>query len=177
MRSFVVKLPFPWSRGWTEEDLAGRAKTDPLKLEISRQIRKESTMTIPWRAHRLQMGNANTLRNRLQLMRGMVCPLVWSDHIPPFSRASRRNAATLSVFATVFLVAKSRLPNGMGQAGKRNGAGRQKVIKNLRFLVPFRGQSSLGCDSAVPRSSLLVSVRNRNSSGLLFWPKSAVWFT
>jgi hypothetical protein len=55
------------SRGWTEEDLAGRPKTDPVKLEIARQLRKESTMTIPWTAQRLQMGSANTLRNRLHL--------------------------------------------------------------------------------------------------------------
>ena len=60
------------SRGWTEEDLAGRPKTDPLKLEIARQLRKESTMTIPWTAQRLQMGSTNTLRNRLHLTRGMV---------------------------------------------------------------------------------------------------------
>ncbi len=59
-------------RGWTEEDWAGRPKTDPVKLEIARQLRKESTMTIPWTAQRLQMGSANTLRNRLHLIRGMV---------------------------------------------------------------------------------------------------------
>lgn len=60
------------SMGWTEEDLAGRLKTDPLKLAIAIQLRKESTMTIPWIAQRLTMGSANTLRNRLHISRGMV---------------------------------------------------------------------------------------------------------
>ena len=57
------------SRGWTEDDLARGPKTDPVKMEIAMQLRKESTMTIPWIAQRLQMGSANTLRNKLH---GMV---------------------------------------------------------------------------------------------------------
>jgi hypothetical protein len=69
------------SRGWTEEDLGGGPKTDPVKLEIALQLRKESTMTIPWIAQRLQMGSANTLRDRLHGMgdlfgRKPVYPLI-----------------------------------------------------------------------------------------------------
>ena len=55
-------------RGWIEGDLAGEPKTDAVKLEIAMQLRKESTMTIPWIAQRLQMGSPNNLRNRLYSM-------------------------------------------------------------------------------------------------------------
>ncbi len=60
------------SRAWTEEDLVQRPKTDPMKVEIARRLRKESTMTIKWIAGRLQMGSLYTLRNQLQIHGGMV---------------------------------------------------------------------------------------------------------
>lgn len=53
------------SLGWSDSELAARAKTDPEKLWIARQLRKETTMTITWIASRLQMGSRHTLRNAL----------------------------------------------------------------------------------------------------------------
>ena len=41
--------------GWTEVELNCRRKGDPGKVEIARQLRRETTMTLAWIARRLQM--------------------------------------------------------------------------------------------------------------------------
>lgn len=51
--------------GWQETELTQRAKTDPEKVFIAREIRKETTLPLTWIAERLQMGSRNTLRNAL----------------------------------------------------------------------------------------------------------------
>lgn len=53
------------ARGWSEAELATMLKTDPGKLAIARQIRKETTLPLTWIAARLHMGSRNTLRNAL----------------------------------------------------------------------------------------------------------------
>lgn len=53
------------SMGWSENELGRRLKTDPDKVFIARQLRKETTMPLIWIAERLQMGSRNTLRNAL----------------------------------------------------------------------------------------------------------------
>ena len=56
------------SRSVTEGDLIRESKTDLVMLEIAKQLRKDSTMMIPWIVQRLQMGSATTLRNQLHGM-------------------------------------------------------------------------------------------------------------
>jgi REP element-mobilizing transposase RayT len=51
-------------RGWIEATLAERAKGDPDKVEIALRLRRETVVTVPWIAARLQMGsvaNVHTL--------------------------------------------------------------------------------------------------------------------
>jgi REP element-mobilizing transposase RayT len=52
---------------WSEEDLAGKPKTDRAKARIALRLRRETTMTLAWIAGRLQMGSVNTLKNTLRL--------------------------------------------------------------------------------------------------------------
>ncbi|MBI1839412.1 MAG: transposase [Verrucomicrobia bacterium] len=51
--------------GWDEAEMGRRSKTDPEKLSIARELRRETMMTIRWLADRLQLGARNTLRNAL----------------------------------------------------------------------------------------------------------------
>lgn len=51
---------------WSEEDLAGKPKTDRKKAQIAWRLRRETTMTLAWIAGRLQMGSVNTLKNTLR---------------------------------------------------------------------------------------------------------------
>lgn len=51
--------------GWLDSELARLPKTDPQKLFIARELRRETTMPIRWIAERLKMGTRNTLRNAL----------------------------------------------------------------------------------------------------------------
>jgi hypothetical protein len=44
---------------WREIDLAVRAKGDPVKAKIARQLRSQTPMTRQWIAKRLQMGSAS----------------------------------------------------------------------------------------------------------------------
>ena len=53
-------------RRWTEQDLAGRLKTDPVKVKLAARVRAESVMTMDWIARRLQMGGRHTLANCLK---------------------------------------------------------------------------------------------------------------
>jgi hypothetical protein len=51
-------------RGWIEATLAARAKGDLDKVEIALRLRRETLVTVPWIAARLQMGsvaNVHTL--------------------------------------------------------------------------------------------------------------------
>jgi REP element-mobilizing transposase RayT len=52
--------------GWTEEELSGRAKGDPGKVKLARQLRAETTMTLRWIAKRLQMGSWTYVSNLLR---------------------------------------------------------------------------------------------------------------
>jgi hypothetical protein len=54
-------------RKWSEEDLAGKPKTDREKVQIARRLRRETTMRLAWIAGRLHMGSVNTLKNTLRL--------------------------------------------------------------------------------------------------------------
>jgi len=56
--------------GWTEKELAGRAKGDKEKVKLARQLRAATTMTLRWIADRLQMGSwtyvSNLLHEKIQ---------------------------------------------------------------------------------------------------------------
>lgn len=56
-------------RGWTEAELARRRKGDPGKVAIAQQIRKRTSMTLKWIAHRLQMGSWTSVSNALAAAR------------------------------------------------------------------------------------------------------------
>jgi putative transposase len=47
--------------GWTETDLKRKAKADPKKVKIARQVREQTPMTRQWVATRLHMGSASYL--------------------------------------------------------------------------------------------------------------------
>ena len=53
-------------RGWTEEDLEGRRKTDTVKVKMAARLRAESVMTMDWIAQRLRMGCRHTVANCLK---------------------------------------------------------------------------------------------------------------
>jgi len=53
-------------RGWTEEDLEGRRKTDAVKVKLAARLRAESVMTMDWIAQRLRMGCRHTVANCLK---------------------------------------------------------------------------------------------------------------
>ena len=54
---------------WKPEQLTQRAKTDTDKLAIAARLRKETTLTVPQIARRLEMGSWKSLRNQLYLLR------------------------------------------------------------------------------------------------------------
>jgi REP element-mobilizing transposase RayT len=53
--------------GWTEVDLAGRAKSDPDKVALATRLRRETTLTIKAIAHRLHLGTWKSATTRLQI--------------------------------------------------------------------------------------------------------------
>ena len=53
-------------RGWSQKDLAGRAKGDRAKVKVAGRVRAETTMTLAWIARRLRMGTAGYLSSRLR---------------------------------------------------------------------------------------------------------------
>lgn len=53
-------------RGWTEQDLQQRRKTDAGKVKLAALLRKETVMTLDWIARRLQMGCRHTVANCLK---------------------------------------------------------------------------------------------------------------
>ena len=50
---------------WNEGDLAKHRKGDPRKVAIARRLRRDTTMTLKWIAHRLKMGTWTHVANRL----------------------------------------------------------------------------------------------------------------
>jgi putative transposase len=42
--------------GWTEQDLKGKRKGDPAKVQLARELRRKTTMPVAWIAQRLCMG-------------------------------------------------------------------------------------------------------------------------
>jgi len=53
-------------RGWTEQELERRRKTDGVKVKIAARLRAESVMTMDWIAQRLRMGCRHTVANCLK---------------------------------------------------------------------------------------------------------------
>jgi hypothetical protein len=53
-------------RGWTEQDLGKRRKTDAGKVKLAARLRMETVMTLDWIADRLQMGCRHTVANCLK---------------------------------------------------------------------------------------------------------------
>src|SRR6266699_2164748 len=53
-------------RGWTEQDLETRRKTDTVKVKLAARLRAESVMTMDWIAQRLRMGCRHTVANCLK---------------------------------------------------------------------------------------------------------------
>jgi hypothetical protein len=50
---------------WAETDLAKRPKGDREKVRMAERLRRETTMTLKWIAHRLHMGSWTYLSNCL----------------------------------------------------------------------------------------------------------------
>ena len=53
-------------RGWTEQDLERRRKTDAVKVLMAGRLRRETVMTLDWIAQRLRMGCRHTVANCLK---------------------------------------------------------------------------------------------------------------
>ncbi len=53
-------------RGWSEQDLAARRKTDAEKTWIAARLRSQTVMTLEWIAERLKMGCRHTAANCLK---------------------------------------------------------------------------------------------------------------
>ena len=54
--------------GWKEESLSMVAKSHPVKVQLARRLRKETTMSLKWIAARLQMGSWTYVSNLLHAM-------------------------------------------------------------------------------------------------------------
>jgi hypothetical protein len=52
-------------RRWKEQDLVERAKSDPEKLAMAARLRRETTLTIPLIAKRLNMGSWKSFSAKL----------------------------------------------------------------------------------------------------------------
>jgi hypothetical protein len=52
-------------QGWKEESLTMVSKSHPVKIQLARLLRKESTMSLKWIAQRLQMGSWTYVSNLL----------------------------------------------------------------------------------------------------------------
>jgi putative transposase len=53
-------------RGWTEYELPQRRKTDKVKVDLAKVLRRETTMTWEWIAQRLAMGHWRTAANAVR---------------------------------------------------------------------------------------------------------------
>ena len=52
-------------QGWKEQSLTMVSKSHPVKIQLARLFRKESTMSLKWIAQRLQMGSWTYVSNLL----------------------------------------------------------------------------------------------------------------
>jgi hypothetical protein len=57
-------------RGWTDEDLAERKKTNPEKARLAVRFRRERTMSQQWIAARLHIGAWRTAHNTVVALDG-----------------------------------------------------------------------------------------------------------
>lgn len=55
--------------GWDQARLDRTAKSHPFKVQLALRLRRETTVTIPWIAHRLVMGSPHSVRNLLAAAR------------------------------------------------------------------------------------------------------------
>ena len=53
--------------GWKVTDLAGRRKSDPGKLAVAAQLRKETTLPLKWIAARVRLGASKSASAKLHL--------------------------------------------------------------------------------------------------------------
>ena len=53
-------------RGWTEQDLKKRRKTDSGKVNLAARLRRETVITLDWIARRLHMGCRHTAAHCLK---------------------------------------------------------------------------------------------------------------
>ena len=51
--------------GWKEESLRMVSKSHPVKVQLARRLRKETTLSLKWIAARLQMGSWTYVSNLL----------------------------------------------------------------------------------------------------------------
>ena len=65
--------------GWTEAELAKRAKSDTRKMEIAARVRKETTLSIKALAARLHLGTSKSANATLHRWMGMTAP----SKLPP----------------------------------------------------------------------------------------------
>ena len=67
------------ARGWSEQDLAGRRKGDPEKVQLAAELRRETTLPMAWIARRLAIGSRGYLTWLLHRQHGgkynMTIPL------------------------------------------------------------------------------------------------------
>jgi hypothetical protein len=52
---------------WAEEELMGRRKGDPAKLELAQELRSKTTVSLAWIAQRLCMGTSVVVANKTHL--------------------------------------------------------------------------------------------------------------
>jgi hypothetical protein len=52
--------------GWDEDRLGRERKGHPVKVELARRLRRETTMTLQWIAENLHMGTWTNVSNRLR---------------------------------------------------------------------------------------------------------------
>src|ERR1035441_9533489 len=50
-----------WMRRWDGSELKRRRKGDRKKVKVARRLRRETTMTLNWRAQRLKMGRVTMI--------------------------------------------------------------------------------------------------------------------
>src|SRR5437867_6014222 len=104
-------------RGWTEQELERRRKTDTVKVKLAAQLRAQSVMTMDWIAQRLRMGCRHTVANCLRRRITERAPL---DRCPP-THGGCDNATNrfLSVCASQTRHAYRRTPESGQNGGER----------------------------------------------------------
>jgi hypothetical protein len=67
--------------GWTDAQLRERRKSDPAKLDLAVRLRRETTLTVGWIAHRLHLGTRKSAAVKLHRW-GKTKQRVEPDHDP-----------------------------------------------------------------------------------------------